>query len=166
VPKNSFNAAVANVVWALQSALVSTIRNNFSAQQHQKSYFDKKRKDHSFAVLMAVRQSQLSSEYLGLWALRGSQWLVYPFTVSAIQSVSMNSPFTKRLLPALLLAKEGGNVRTVITLLLRYQLMAVTSGQNPHIDFGGYIWSISGRLSHSQVRPAVSFISQARSVRS
>lgn len=63
VPKHSPNPAVTNFVEELQNALRSAKSNISSAQQRQKSYADRKRKDHSFKVgdqvLLAARQNQL-----------------------------------------------------------------------------------------------------------
>jgi len=63
VPKHSQNPSVADYLDTLQKALANAKSNISSAQQRQKTYADKKRRDHPFKVgdqvMLAARQNQL-----------------------------------------------------------------------------------------------------------
>jgi hypothetical protein len=81
VPKRSAVPSAAEHVGELQQVLLSAKSNISSAQQRQKSYADKKRRDHPFQVgdlvLLAVRQNQLppglssklSAKYIGPFSI-------------------------------------------------------------------------------------------------
>jgi hypothetical protein len=134
VPSRSANPAVSEWVEGLQTALKSARSNLASAQQRQKSYADKKRRDHPFKVgdqvLLAARKNQLapelssklSAKYFGpflIAAAVGSRAfrLVLPetvnihpvFHVSQLKPyVSTSSPMTVPSPPPLYADKRGG----------------------------------------------------------
>jgi hypothetical protein len=83
-PKRSLNPSVSEWVDGMQSALRNAKSNISSAQQRQKAYADKRRRDHSFQigdqVLLAARQNQLplglssklSAKYFGPFTIVGT----------------------------------------------------------------------------------------------
>ena len=83
VPSRSANPAVSEWVEGLQTALKSAKSNLASAQQRQKSYADRKRRDHPFKVgdqvLLAARKNQLSP---GLSSKLSAKYFG-PFTIAA-----------------------------------------------------------------------------------
>ena len=134
VPSRSANPAVSEWVEGLLTALKSAKSNLASAQQRQKSYADKKRRDHPFKVgdqvLLAARKNQLppglssklSAKFFGPFSIAAAVGtrafrLVLPetvhihpvFHVSQLKPyVSSSSPVTVTSPPPLYADKRGG----------------------------------------------------------